>query len=214
MIKGLHRKLTAFNTFITGAILLGMTLLCLFVSERDTYARAFQTFSDNLTTASAYLEGQNRLSVTWLQKMEGGGRNYISIRDGNNPLFSVALSSQRSRLAPEFQKARIRAQQEYGLSTEQGGSGSCAFSLNGEVKYYAGLALVPKNGTVLEIIILYPLTALEQSIHRQWVVVAVGEILALGLLWAFSWVSCQHPPARPTTPRVRTTRFGRTEDNG
>lgn len=187
MIKGLHRKLTAFNTFITGAILLGMTLLCLFVSERDTYARAFQTFSDNLTTASAYLEGQNRLSVTWLQKMEGGGRNYISIRDGNNPLFSVALSSQRSRLAPEFQKARIRAQQEYGLSTEQGGSGSCAFSLNGEVKYYAGLALVPKNGTVLEIIILYPLTALEQSIHRQWVVVAVGEILALGLLWAFSW---------------------------
>ncbi len=185
MIKGLRRKLTAFNTAITGAILLGMTLLCLFVSERDTYARAFQTFSDNLTTASAYLEGQNRLSVTWLQKMEGGGRNYISIRDGNNPLFSMELSSQRSRLAPEFRKTRMRAQQEYGLSVEQGGRGSCAFSLEGE--YYAGLALVPKNGAVLEIIILYPLKALEGSIHRQRAVVAAGEVLALGLLWVFSW---------------------------
>lgn len=183
MIKGLRRKLTVFNTVITGAILLGMTLLCLFVSERDTYARAFQSFSDNLATASAYLEGQNRLSVTWLQKMEGGGRIFISIRDGDNPLFSTALSSQRSQLEPEFQKARARAQQEYGLSTVQ--SGSCAFSLNGE--YYAGVARIPKGGTVLEMTILYPLDALEHSIHRQRVVVALGEILALGLLWVFSW---------------------------
>lgn len=183
MIKGLRRKLTAFNTAITGAILLGMTLLCLFVSERDTYARTFQSFSDNLSTASAYVEGQNRLSVTWLQKMEGGGRCYIAIRDGESPLFSTALSSQRSRLEPEFASARMRARQEFGLS--ETGRGSCVFSTKGE--FYAGVALIPKGETILEMTILYPLEALEQSIHRQRIVVALGVLLALVLLWAFSW---------------------------
>lgn len=185
MIKGLRRKLTAFNTAITGAILLGMTLLCLFVSERDTYVRAFQSFSDNLSTAEAYVEGQNRLSITWLQKMEGGGKYYIAIRDGESPLFSTALSSQRSRLEPEFARARVRARQEFGLSDTR--DGSCAFSLSGEEKYYAGVALIPKGGTMLEMTILYPLAALEQSIYRQRVVVALGVALALGLLWVFSW---------------------------
>lgn len=183
MIKGLRRKLTAFNTAITGAILLGMTLLCLFVSERDTYASAFQSFSDNLSTASAYVEGQNRLSVTWLQKMEAGGRYYIAIRDGNSPLFSTALSSQRSRLEPEFASARVQARQEFGLSDTS--RGSRAFSMNGQ--YFAGVALIPKGETVLEMTILYPLNALEQSIRRQRIVVAVGVLLALVLLWVFSW---------------------------
>ena len=36
MVNRLRWKLTAFNTVITGAILLGMTLLCLIISERNT----------------------------------------------------------------------------------------------------------------------------------------------------------------------------------
>lgn len=185
MIKGLRRKLTAFNTVITGAILLGMTLLCLFVSERDTYIRAFQNFSDNLATASAYLEGQNQLSVTWLQKMEGGGKYYIAIRDGEIPLFSVGLSSQREYLEPAFTRARDWARQEYDLG--ETGGGSCAFSLRGTEKYYAGVALIPKGGTILEMTVLYPLAPLEHSILRQRIVVAFGVGLALILLWVFSW---------------------------
>lgn len=185
MIKGLRRNLTAFNTAVTGAILLTITLLFLLVSEGDTRARALQTFSDNLTTASAYLEGQDRLSLTWLQKMESG-RQHISIQDGGQPLYSNGLSTQRRDLGEAFALARSRAMAEYSLSPELGTHGSCAFPLtHGGIDYYAGY-LLPATSR-LEVIILYPLTGLQRGIVRQRTVVAAGVILALGLLWVFSW---------------------------
>lgn len=64
MVNRLRWKLTAFNTVITGAILLGMTLLCLFISERNARTQTFQNFSGNLSTVSSYLEVQNQLSDT------------------------------------------------------------------------------------------------------------------------------------------------------
>lgn len=186
MITGLRRKLTAFNTLITGGILLAMTMLCLVVSEGSTRSRAFQTFSDDLTTTAAYLESQSQLSNNWLQKMERGGKYGISIRDGNMPLYSMALTRSRRELAGEFQKAEERAAREYGLDSRRG---SCAFPMTGEngEHYYAGCVVVPKGEGVLEVTILHPLTPMEESIRGQRVVVALGVVLAWGLLWAFSW---------------------------
>lgn len=188
MIKHLRWKLTFFNTAVTGAILVSITLFSLFVSEKNTRDKAFQNFSDNLGTVSAYLVGQDQLSVTWLQQMESAGHVFISIRDGDNPLFSMGLSPQRQRLAPEFQKAREQAKAEFNLEAGRSRTGgSCVFSLRGEGDNFAGLALIPKNGTVLELILLYPLTEIEQGIHRQRLVVCLAELAALGLLGLFSW---------------------------
>lgn len=189
MIRKLRRKLTAFNTLITGGILLAMTLLCLFVSEQSTRSRVFQTFSENLTAASAYLEGQSQLSTAWLQKMERGGQYYFSIQDGDTPLYSVSLSTRRRSLKPEFQKAQLTARAVYGLTPDQRRPGSCAFSLQGEdgETYYAGFLLLPKGDSRLEVTILYPLAPAERSIRSQRMVVALGVILAWSLLWTFSW---------------------------
>lgn len=190
MIKHLRWKLTAFNTAITGAILLGMTVLCLFVSEKNTRANGFRNFSDNLGTVSAYLGGQERLSVTWLRQMESTGHVCISIRDGGSPLFSMGLSADRDRLAPEFQQAREQAKQAFHLDADRSRSGgSCAFSLRGENggAYFAGLALIPKGGAMLELTLLYPLAEMEQGIHRQRLVVGLGLLVAMGLLGVFSW---------------------------
>lgn len=190
MIKHLRWKLTVFNTAITGAILLGMTLLCLFVSEKNTRAGAFQTFSDNLSTVSAYLGGQERLSVTWLQQMESAGHVCISIRDKGTPLFSMGLSAQRDRLAPEFTQVWEQAKREYHLDAGSSRSGgSCAFSLRGEDggAYFAGLALIPKNGAMLELTLLYPLAEMERGIYRQRLIVCLGALFAIGFLGVFSW---------------------------
>lgn len=189
MIRRLRWRLTAFNTAITGAILLGMTLLCLFVSERDTRERTFQSFSGSVNTASAYLQGQDRLSLTWLRQMESGSGCLISIQDGGNPLFSMGLSQRHRELEPEFRQARQRAWEEYHLSTEAAQSGSCAFSMRGSCgeQYYAGLSLVRKDGATLELILLRPLGEMEGAIRRQRLIVALGEIVALGLLGVFSW---------------------------
>ncbi len=184
MIKHLRWKLTAFNTAITGAILLGMTVLCLFISEQNTRAQTFRNFTDNLSTVSSYLGEQNQLSVTWLRQMESSGRFYISIRDGKAPLFSMGLSADRNRIAPEFQRARERAGAELALN-----AGSRAFSLRGEdgADYFAGVSLVPKNGSTLELVLLYPLTEMESGILRQRLAVCLAALLAIGLLGIFSW---------------------------
>lgn len=190
MIKHLRWKLTAFNTVITGAILVGMTLLCLFISERNTRAQTFQNFSGNLSTVSSYLGERNQLSATWLRQMESSGRFCISIQDGGTPLFSMGLSAERNNLAPEFQQARDRAGSEFDLnSVSARNGGSCAFSLQGEdgADYFAGVSLVPKNGSMLELILLYPLNEMENGIHRQRMVVCIAALVAVALLGAFSW---------------------------
>lgn len=187
MINHLRWKLTAFNTFITGAILVGLTLLCLFVSERDTRNYVFQNFTGTLGTASAYLGSQNRISVTWLRQMESTGRVCISIRDGDTPLFSMGLSEERQRLEADYQLARERAQTDYRLSTRTGGS--CTFPMEGRdgQHYFAGVALISKGDRALELIFLYPLAELEQGIFRQRMVVGIGLGVGLALLWVFSW---------------------------
>lgn len=190
MVNRLRWKLTAFNTVITGAILLGMTLLCLLISERNTRAQTYQNFSGNLSTVSSYLGVQNQLSATWLRQMESSGRFSISIQDGGTPLFSMGLSAERNNLAPEFQQARDRAVSEFDLSAVSArDGGSCAFSLQGEdgAGYFAGVSLIPKNGSVLELILLYPLNEMENGIHRQRMVVCIAALVAVALLGAFSW---------------------------
>ena len=190
MVNRLRWKLTAFNTVITGAILLGMTLLCLFISERNTRAQTFQNFSGNLSTVSSYLGVQNQLSATWLRQMENSGGFYISIRDGDTPLFSMGLSAERNNLAPEFQQARDRAGSEFDLnSVSARNGGSCAFSLQGEdgAGYFAGVSLIPKNGSMLELMLLYPLNEMENGIHRQRMVVCIAALVAVALLGVFSW---------------------------
>ena len=190
MVNRLRWKLTAFNTVITGAILLGMTLLCLIISERNTRTQSFQNFSGNLNTVSSYLGVQNQLSAAWLRQMENSGGFYISIRDGGTPLFSMGLSSERNNLAPEFQRARDRAGSEFDLnSVSARNGGSCAFSLRGEdgAGYFAGVARISKNSSVLELTLLYPLTEMENGIHRQRMVVCTAALVAVVLLGAFSW---------------------------
>ena len=190
MIRRLRWKLTLFNTAITGAILLAVTLLSVYVSERDIRERTEQTFSDTFSTVSAYLTSQERIPVEWLRQVENTGNVCISIRDGGTPLFSMGLSREREGYEAEFQQIRDLARQEHGLDAgDPQWGGSCVLSLEGAdgQAYWGGLALIPKNGTALELTMLYALEPMEQSIRRQRLVVFLGELLAMGLLVAFSW---------------------------
>lgn len=191
MFHKLRWKLTAFNTAITGAILLCMTFLCLFISEENTRSQTRQNFSDDLHTVSSYLEAQSQISDTWLRQMEGDLDLHISIRDGGKPLFFMGLSAEKGQLAWEFQQARDYAGTAFGLDsgTSRKG-GSCSFLLKGKAgeAYYAGVSLLPKKDTMLELILLYPLAQMERGIWHQRLVVCLAALVALGLLGLFSWV--------------------------
>lgn len=184
-MKRLRAGLTAFNTLITGAIVLGMTLLCLILSEKSARTESFRNFSGQMATAAAYLQSQDRLSLGWLEQLETAGQLHTSILDGGAPLFSVGLNPARDGTAAEA--ARRIARQDYGLP-EKNRLFTCTFSMTDQGKaYFAGVAKIPKEGGALEITMLCPLDSLEQGFARQRLAVGLGTALAVGLLGVFSW---------------------------
>ena len=184
MIKHLRWKLTLFNTAITGAILMCLVVLGLFLSEKGMRETAFDGFSRDLNTTCTYLGDTQRLSADWLRQLESAGGSLLSIRDGERPLFSGSLVSQHQQLAEQFQQAREWAQTYY-----PNAQGNLAFPMRGTDGrgYFAGLAQISKNGGQLEVMMLHPLASMEGSIWRQRIVVLAASVLKYLAMSAFTW---------------------------
>mgnify|MGYP002763136817 FL=1 len=186
-MKRLRLGLTAFNTFITCGVLLCMTLLCAGLSERNSRAEAFRNFGSQLSTAAAYLQNQDRLSLNWLTQLEAAGNLHTAISDEGRPLYSAGLDPDRGGSA--VTQAREIARQEQGYP-EKNRLFTCAFPMrtaDGR-SYYAGMAKIPKGRGSLELTLLYPLDSLEARLCHQRLAVGLGTLLAMGLLGGFSWV--------------------------
>lgn len=173
MLHKLRWKLTAFNTLVTGGILVCMVLLCLSLSERNTREQTLETFSDTVYGVRAYLQVQNQLSGTWLRQMEADPNVHLWVLDGGQPLFSTTLPREKAALAPVLRQAR-----------EQAAQAGEIFSMG---DYYAVLCRIPKQESVLELIMLYSLQDMQAKIHHQRLLVLLAGVLAVGTLGLFSW---------------------------
>ena len=189
MIRNLRLRLAAFNTAVTGAILVSLTVLCLFVAEQNLKANAFSSFTMDLNTTCTYLGQSQRLSADWLRQLEGVGGTLLSIRDGAQPLFSQNLSQDHRDLAEQFVQAREWAA-VYNRENLDNPNSTLTFPMRGSdgENYFAGLARVRKNGGQLDVIALRPLVDMEAGIQRQRLVVAALVTVGLVLLGVFSWV--------------------------
>ena len=189
MIRNLRLRLAAFNTAVTGAILVSLTVLCLFVAEQNLKANAFSSFTMDLNTTCTYLGQSQRLSADWLRQLEGVGGTLLSIRDGEQPLFSQNLSQDHRDLAEQFVQAREWAAVHNRENLDNPNS-TLTFPMRGSdgENYFAGLARVRKNGGQLDVIALRPLADMEAGIQRQRLVVAALVTVGLVLLGVFSWV--------------------------
>ena len=185
-MKRLRIKLTAFNTLITGTILLCLTALCLGISEESGRAEAFQNFGTQLATAATYLQGQERVRMQWFSQLEAAGNLHAAVTDGDYPLFSMGFDPERTGSAADM--ARVIAAREYGMP-KGNQSFSCVFSMTAEdgTDYFAAVAKIPKGDSTLELTLLRPLEDLEQRFVRQRLRVGLGAAVAVGLLGAFSW---------------------------
>ena len=185
-MKRLRLKLTAFNTLITGTILLCLTALCLGISEKSGQAEAFQNFGTQLATAVTYLQGQERVRMQWFSQLEAAGNLHAAVTDGDFPLFSVGFDPERTGTAAD--QARAIATREYGMPAGNQ-SFSCAFSMTAAdgTDYFAAVAKIPKGDSALGLTLLRPLDDLEQRFLRQRLSVGLGAAVAVGLLGVFSW---------------------------
>ena len=205
-MKRLRIKLTAFNTLITGTILLYLTALCLGISEESGRAEAFQNFGTQLATAATYLQGQERVRMQWFSQLESAGNLHAAVTDGGYPLFSVGFDPERTGSAADM--ARVIAAREYGMP-KGNQSFSCIFSMTAEdgTDYFAAVAKIPKGDSALELTLLRPLEDLEQRFVRQRLRVGLGAAVAVGLLGAFSWGFTGRVLRPVAESRQRQTRF-------
>lgn len=173
MFRKLRWKLTAFNTAITGGILLGMMVLCLVLSEANTKEQTLRSVSDRAQVILTYLESQNPISSGQLRQLESDPNLHLYLLDGGKPLFSMTLSPEKTELSAIFQQAQTMANGTMGVFPMEG--------------YYGGYYTITKGDSRLELVILYALTEMESRIQSQRLLVLLAAFLAIGVLGFFSW---------------------------
>lgn len=117
MFKRLHIRLTLFCTFISGLILLLMSLICLSFSEAEARESYFSNFELKAAMLIHQSESQSVLSLEWFSQLKADTKFEMDIQDNGTKLIFEDLSPQR--LDPKiFALARKTARDEYGLTEE------------------------------------------------------------------------------------------------
>lgn len=185
MFRKLHIQMTVFSTLITGAILIAMTLACLFIAESGTRKNSYASFSTNTASCITHLEGTTVLSHQWILQACNSYGVQMEIRDNGNTLFFDKLNP-LPKVQDSFKKAAEISRETYALDLESTSAitKSTIFKMNG---YYACTALVPKDSGMLSIIILYPLAPLNRQIMQQRLAFGITVLIAILALAVFSW---------------------------
>ena len=188
MFRKLHIHMTLFSTFITGTILVLLASACLVITESNIRQKHYTVFTNNAYSCVSHLESQNVLSHRWIQQVETNYGIDMQIYDGNTPLFFEQLHS-KDDMKKIFEQAKKESAKNHGLNLDspqssQALSKLAMFQLPG---YYACTARIPKNGGVLNTIILYPLNAQSKQIRTIRFVFFAAVIAAISALAVFSW---------------------------
>lgn len=197
MFQKLHIQLTFLCTFVSGIILVFMSLICLMVLDSESRKSHFSDFQININMLINHLESQLVISRDWLAQFRADTQFEMDIRDNGSKLIMEQLSP----LSLEdgiFTQARQEARQKYTLleesfTTDSMLSNHVEFQLtwNGQ-HYYASVILIPKNSGVLNIAVLLPLTDLYQSMDFRRILFAGADILGVLLLALFFWFFTWH----------------------
>ncbi len=100
MFRKVHLYLTALCAGITTAIMIVMSLLYLYLSEKELYENQFRSFQNDINTIATSLEQQSVISMEWLSKMEArGGYTFYALDNGIPFLYNrLADSSESSEI--------------------------------------------------------------------------------------------------------------------
>lgn len=199
MFRKVHLYLTALCAGITTAILVVMSLLYLYLSEKELYENQYRSFQNDMNTIATSLEQQSVISMEWLSKMEArGGYTFYALDNGipflYNRLSKLSESSDTRRML-EACLEYYQDNYEIGFSEDIGDDAyhTCRhvefpFRPTGK-KYEFHISVIELNrGTSsLQLLVLSPLDFLQEQITRQRVRFLLIDIAAILLLSLFSF---------------------------
>ncbi len=200
MFRKVHLYLTALCAGITTAILIVMSLLYLYLSEKELYENQFRSFQNDINTIATSLEQQSVISMEWLSKMEArGGYSFYALDNGIPFLYSrltnLSESSEIRTLLDEcLEIYRKEYSYSYMFDTEQSSPfNTCIhaeFPFNptgGKHEYYVSVIELNRGNSSLQLLVLSPLNFLREQITRQRLRFLLIDIAAVLLLSLFSF---------------------------
>ena len=114
MFKRLHIRLTLLCTFVSGMILILMSVICLSFSETKSRESHFSDFKINISMLVNHLESQSVISNDWLNQFRIDTGTRLDILDNGSRLIFDTLAPPSS--TPDdviFAQARQYASEHY-----------------------------------------------------------------------------------------------------
>ena len=192
MFQKLHRQFALFSIAITSAILLTMTLVCLFIAESSVRKNSYASFTNNTRTLVTQLESQTTVSHRFLQNAMETHDFRIQLLDNGKELYFFQLGNRAKEDAETtaaLQKASEISAETYHLDTKNFASSrkltqTAEFQFPG---YYAATALIPRENGSLSLIVLCPMTALKNQILTQRIAFGAAALVSAAALAVFAW---------------------------
>lgn len=202
MFRKVHLYLTALCAGITTAILIVMSLLYLYLSEKELYETQYRSFQNDVNTIATSLEQQSVISMEWLSKLESrSGYIFYALDNGVPFLYNRLTGRSDSSDTINLLSSCLSVYQtsvEYTYIQEELNNGGlyntcfhAEFPFNpagGKHEYYASVIELQKNAASLQIVILSPLQFLQEQIIRQRIRFLLIDMAAIFLLTVFSFI--------------------------
>ncbi len=201
MFRKVHLYLTMLCAGITTGIILVMSLLYLYLSEKELYENQFRSFQNDINTIATSLEQQSVISMEWLAKMESrGGYTFYALDNGVPFLYNRLTNVSDISDPPDLLDvclAAYQASDDYTYIQEELNSGGlyntcfhAEFPFNptgGKHEYYAGVIELDKGSSSLQVVVLSPLHFLQEQLSRQRIRFLLIDMAAILLLTLFAF---------------------------
>lgn len=191
MFKNLHIKLTIVCTIITTIILVTVTSICLFISEKTMKKNEYATFLNNTNSIFSYIQEQNVISSQWYFESEHNSDSIIEIDDNNNILLYCSLGNSNIR-RELIDRAKEVSKEQFNFNFDKINYNKTTnhieynFSYK-DSNYYGSSATIPKDNSFVTAIIIHPLDTFERKLHIQRILFFLLDVASACLLFTFSW---------------------------
>lgn len=199
MFRKVHLYLTALCAGITTAILIVMSMLYLYLSEKELYENQYRSFQNDMNTIATSLEQQSVISMEWLSKMESrGGYTFYALDNGIPFLYNRLTNLSESSDTRKLLDACLETYKENYEISARSELGDSAYNICHHVEFpfdpsgkkhefYISVIELNRGTSSLQILVLSPLDFLQKQITRQRMRFFLIDIAAILLLTLFSF---------------------------
>ena len=197
MFRKAHLFFTMLCGGTTAAIILIISLFYLGVSEKSLYDSQFRSFQNDIGTIATGLEQSSSISMQWLARIEvQNGFRIFALDNGVPFLYNTLhdpIESSGQELLSESLDAYNTMFEVYNLAPE-GSDYAGIWHTEYEFKspttnnaYFCSIIDIDRAGSLSQIVILYPLNALRESITQQRILFVWINLGAVSVLFVFAW---------------------------